>query len=78
MGTCPSWRLTINNPLSRGLVLLIEEEEEVWEEVLLGKGEEKCLLSSSLFFKIIFLLIGQFQAMCLYPKHLKHLMELDL
>jgi len=76
LGTCPSWHLTINNPLSRGLVLSIEEE--VWEEVFWGEEEEKCSLSSSLFFKIIFLLIGQFKAMCLYPKHLKHLMELDL
>jgi len=61
----------------RGLVLSIKEEE-VWEEVLWGEGEEKCSLSSSLFFKKIVLLIGQFKVMCLYPKHLKHLMELDL
>ena len=71
VGTLP---LTIH--FQGGLVLSIEEEE-VWERVLLGKGEEKCLLSSSLFFKIIVLLIGQFKAMCLYPKHSKHLMELD-
>jgi len=49
-GTCPSWHLTIKNPLSRCLVLSIEEE--VWEEVLLGKGEQTCSLSSSLYFKI--------------------------
>ena len=74
--TCLSWCLIINNPRSRGLILSLEE---VWEEVLLGEGGEKCSLSTSfLKFKAMVLLVWQFEAMCPYPKHLKHLMELDL
>jgi len=76
--TCPSRRLTFNNPPLKYLVFSLEEEE-VWEKVLLGKGQEECSLSTSLlFFKMIVLLVMQFKAMCLYPKHFKHLMELDL
>jgi len=51
----------------------------VWEEVLLGEGGEKCSLSTSfLRFKAMVLLVGQFEAMCPYPKHLKYFIELVL
>jgi len=75
--TCLSWCLIINNPPSRGLILSLEEE--VWEEVLLGEGGEECSLFTSLLrFKAMVLLVGQFEAMCPYPKHLKHFIELIL
>jgi len=36
----------------------------VWEEELLGEGGEECSLSTSpLGFKIMFLFVGQFEAM---------------
>jgi len=42
-------------------------------------GGEECSLSTSPFgFKIMFLFVGQFEAIGPYPKHLKHLMELVL
>ena len=59
-----------------GLILSLEE---VWEEVLLGEGGEECSLFTSLLrFKAMVLLVGQFQAMCPYLKHLKHFIELVL
>ena len=76
METCLSWGLIINNPPSRGLILSLEEE--VWEEVLLGEGGEECSLSTFLRFKAMVLLVGQFEVMCPYPKHLKHFIELVL
>jgi len=75
--TCFSWCIIINNPPSRGLILSLEEE--AWEEVLLGEGGEECPFSTSfLRFKAMVLLVGQFEAMCPYPKHLKHFIELVL
>ena len=51
----------------------------MWEEVLLGEGGEECSLYTSLLrFKVMVLLIGKFEAMCPYPKHLKNFIELVL
>jgi len=53
----------------------LEEEDTFFK----GEGGNECSLSTSLlFFNIMVLLVGQFKAMCLYLKHLKNLMELDL
>jgi len=42
----------------------LEDWEEVWEEELFGDGAKKCSLSTSpLGFKIMFLFVGQFEAM---------------
>ena len=77
METCLSWCLIINNPPLRGLILSLEEE--VWEKVYLREGGDECSLSTSLLrFKATVLLVGQFEAMCPYPKHLKHFIELVL
>ena len=58
-------RLTTNKPPSLGLISSsLEDWEEVWEEELLGEGGEECSLSTSpLGFKIMFLFVGQFEAM---------------
>jgi len=41
----------------------LEDWEEAWEEELLGERGEKCSLSPSPFgFKIMFLFVGQFEA----------------
>jgi len=51
----------------------------VWEEVLLGEGGEEFSLSTSLLrFKAMVLLVGKFEVMCPYPKHLIHFIELVL
>ena len=77
METCLSWCFIINNSPSRGLILSLEEE--VWEEVLLGEKGEECSLSTSLLrLKAMVLLVGQFEVICPYPKHIKHFIELVL
>ena len=65
LGTWPSMRLTSKKPPSLGLISSsLEDCEEVWEEELLGEGVEECSLSTSpLGFKIMFLFVGQFEAM---------------
>ena len=51
----------------------------MWEEVHLGEGGEECSLSTFfLRFKAMVLLVGQFEAMCPYPKNLKHFIGLVL
>jgi len=79
-GTCSSMCLTTNKPPSLGLISSShEDEKEMWEEELLGsKGEECSLSTCPLRFKVMVLFNGQLEAMCPYPKHLKHLMELVL
>jgi len=66
-GTWSNMRLTTNKPASLGLISSsLEEEEDVREEVLLGEEGEECSLSTfSLVLKIMFLLVGQFEAICL-------------
>jgi len=41
-------------------------------------GEKYSFSTSPFGFKVMILLVWQIKAMCTYPKHLKHLMELDL
>jgi len=81
LGTCPSVHLIISKSPLLGLISSsLDEEEEAWEDVFLeGEGEEECSLSTSpLAFMVMVLLEGQLEAMCAYPKHIKHLIELDL
>jgi len=56
--------LTTNKTPSLGLISSsLEDWEEVWEEELLGEGGEECSLSiSPSGFKIMFLFVGQFEA----------------
>jgi len=57
--------LTTNKPPSLGFISSsLEDWEEVWEEKPFGEGGEECSLSTSPFgFKIMFLFVGQFEAM---------------
>jgi len=56
---------TTDKPPSLGLISSsLEDWEEVWEVELFGEGGEECSLSTSpLGFKIMFLFVGQFEAM---------------
>jgi len=58
-------RLTTNKPPSLGLISSsLKDWEEVWREELFREGGEECSLSTSpLGFKIMFLFVGQFEAM---------------
>jgi len=58
-------RLTTNNPPSLDLISSsLEDGEELWEEEFLGEEGEECSLSTShLGVKIMFLFVGQFEAM---------------
>jgi len=78
--TCPSMSLITNKSSSLNFISssLEEEEEEVWEEDFLGQRRQECSLStSSLVFMVMVLLVGEFEAICPYPKHSKHFIELD-
>lgn len=74
--TCLNTCLTINNPSLHSLILSpLEEKESSFEEEVV----EECSFSTlPLDFKVMIIFVRKLKAMCSYPKHLKHFMELDL